>query len=75
MDQTETRHWNTTLECVIIDTSNGGRIFNVIFSDVPEKKMNVVSGKYDLPFSNKKTTVAVKIIDMRGEEVLVTEEV
>jgi hypothetical protein len=33
-----------------------------------------VNGKYELPAPKGKTTVAVKIIDMLGEEVLVTRE-
>jgi hypothetical protein len=31
-----------------------------------------VAGRYDLPAPEEETTVAVKIIDMLGEEVLVT---
>jgi len=42
-------------------------------ADVPEKKGNLVSGAYGLPESE--TTVAVKIVDMLGEEVVVTKRV
>ena len=41
----------------------------------PEKKADLVKGTYELPAPKGKTTVAVKIIDMLGEEVLVTESV
>jgi hypothetical protein len=37
---------------------------------VPEKKADFVQGKYELPAPKGKTTVAVKITDMLGEEVL-----
>jgi hypothetical protein len=48
---------------------------NVALSDVPEKKDDLVSGVYELAGPDKETTVAVKIIDMLGEEVLVTKRV
>jgi len=43
-------------------------------ADLPEKKTDLVSGSYTLPAPEGETTVAVKIIDMLGEEVLVTLE-
>jgi hypothetical protein len=42
---------------------------------LPPKKDDLVSGVYTLPAPDDETTVAVKIIDMVGEEVLVTERV
>ena len=51
-------------------------VFNVALSDIPEKKTDLVQGVYELdPPKAKKVTVAVKIIDMLGEEVLVTRDV
>ena len=44
-------------------------------SDVPEKKDDLVSGKYELPAPKGKTKVAVKIIEMLGEEVIESNEV
>gem|GEM_PF-5244991 len=37
--------------------------FDIPFSDVPEKKTDVVKGVYKLPLKNQKATVVVKIID------------
>lgn len=59
----------------MIDTAYDGRVFNVVLSDVPEKKTDLVQGSYELPAPTDETTVAVKIIDMLGEEVLVTKAV
>jgi len=42
-----------------------------VLSDVPEKKTDYVQGRLELPAIIDETTVAVKIIDMLGEEVLV----
>lgn len=63
------------VDCVMIDSTYDGSVFNITFSDVPEKKNDLVTGKYELPALDGRTTVAVKIIDMLGEEVLVTKEV
>jgi DNA modification methylase len=64
--------WRAMVDCVMIDPAYDGKVFNVALSDVPEKKTDLVTGRYELSVSNGKTTVAVKIIDMLGEEVLVT---
>jgi hypothetical protein len=39
---------------------------------VPERKQDLVLGRYELPAPPPGITVAVKIIDMLGEEMLVT---
>ncbi len=76
MDQTLFRaqitDWRAMVDSVMIDTAYDGQVFNVAFSDVPERKDELVSGRYELPAPSGPTTVAVKITDMLGEEVLVT---
>jgi predicted nucleic acid-binding protein len=57
------------------DTAYYGEVFNIALSDVLERKNDLVVGRYELPAPKGETTVAVKIVDMLGEEVLVTEEV
>jgi len=51
-------------------TLNLNKVFNIILADVPEKKTDLVEGKY-LVEAKKGATVAVKVTDMLGEEVLV----
>lgn len=63
--------WRAMVDCVMIDPAYDGQVFNVALSDVPERKTDLVAGRYELPAPNGETTVAVKIIDMLGEEVLV----
>ncbi|MEO0106935.1 MAG: DNA methyltransferase [candidate division WOR-3 bacterium] len=63
------------IDCVLIDTNYDGKVFNILFSDVPEKKSDLVKGKYEIPIPSTKTPIAVKIIDMLGEEVVVVREV
>lgn len=64
--------WRAMVDVVMIDTAYDGEIFDIDLSDVPERKDDLVVGTYKLDAPAKKTTVAVKIIDMLGEEVLVT---
>jgi DNA methylase len=62
--------WRAMVDCVMIDTTYDGKVFNVALSDVPEKKTDFVQGRYELPALIGATTVAVKIVDMLGEEAL-----
>jgi DNA modification methylase len=62
--------WRAMVDCVMIDSAWDGRVFNVVLADVPERKSDLVHGSYDLPAPEGETTVAVKIVDMLGEEVL-----
>jgi adenine-specific DNA-methyltransferase len=68
--------WRAMVDCVMVDPAYDGTVFNVALSDIPEKKTDLVQGAYELaPPKAKKATVAVKIIDMLGEEVLITKDV
>ncbi|MGH7471017.1 MAG: DNA methyltransferase, partial [Longimicrobiales bacterium] len=67
--------WRSQVDCVLIDTAYNGEVFNVVLADIPERKDDLVSGRYDLPAPAGHTTVAVKVIDMLGEEVVVRGEV
>ncbi len=63
--------WRAVVDCVLIDTRHDGRVFNVALSDVPERKQDLVQGRYELPAPPTGSTVAVKIIDMLGEELII----
>lgn len=67
--------WRAMVDCVMIDPAYDGQVFKVSLSDVPERKSDLVKGEYLLRVPEGETTVAVKIIDMLGEEVLVTRKV
>ena len=62
--------WRAMVDVVLIDTAYDGQVFNIVFSDVPDKKDDWVQGRYELLAPPGPTTVAVKIVDMLGEEVL-----
>jgi DNA modification methylase len=62
--------WRFLVDCVMIDPAYDGQSFNIALTDLPEKKTDLVTGSYTLPAPEGKTTVAVKIVDMLGEEVI-----
>lgn len=70
----EVADWRAVVDCVLIDTAYTGEVFNVALADVPERKQDLVQGRYELPAPPAGATVAVKIIDMLGEELLIQRE-
>lgn len=67
--------WRAMVDSIMIDTAYNGEVFNVVLADVPERKDDLVIGEYELDAPGGETTVAVKIADMLGEEVLQVERV
>ncbi len=63
------------IDYVLIDTDYNGEVFHIVYSDVPQKKTDLVKGKYEINIKEEKTKVEVKIVDILGEEVLVVEEI
>jgi len=67
--------WRAMVDSVMIDTSYDGKILEVAYSDVPQKKDALVSGHYEFDSLKKPTTVAIKITDVLGEELIVARKV
>ncbi len=67
--------WRAMVDSVMIDTAYDGQTLNVTLADVPERKTDLVAGVYELDAPAGGTTVAVKVTDMLGEEVLKTRSV
>ena len=61
------------IDCVLIDTDYTIEYFKIVESDVPAKKDDFVEGEYTVSLPRPDARVAVKIIDMLGEETVVTE--
>jgi hypothetical protein len=72
--QPQISDWRSMVDSVMIDTAYDGSVFNITLTDVPERKNDLVEGKYVVE-AEKGATVAVKVTDMLGEEVLVVNEV
>ncbi len=65
--------FRSQIDCVLIDTDYNGRHFRIVESDVPEKQSDFIMGQYTVVLPRRDARVAVKIIDMLGEETVVTE--
>jgi SAM-dependent methyltransferase len=68
--QPQVSDWRSMVDSVMIDADYNGEVFNITLADVPERKNDLVEGKYIVE-AKKGATVAVKVTDMLGEEVLV----
>ena len=72
--QPQISDWRAMVDSVMIDADYDGKVFNITLADVPERKNDLVEGRYTVA-TKKGATVAVKVTDMLGEEVLVTQPV
>ena len=72
--QPQVSDWRSMVDSVMIDSAYDGEVFNITLADVPERKNDLVEGKYVVE-AKKGATVAVKVTDMLGEEVLVVKEI
>ncbi len=59
------------IDCVLIDNDYDGERFNIVESDLPQRKTDYIRGEYLLTLPHPDAKVAVKIVDMLGEEVVV----
>ncbi len=71
--QPQVSDWRSMVDSVMIDADYDGKVFNITLADVPEKKNDLVEGKYVVE-AKKGATIAVKVTDMLGEEVLVVKQ-
>jgi DNA modification methylase len=62
--------FRSLIDCVLIDTNYDGNTFHIVYSDIPEKKNDLIKGNYELDIPNNKTQIAIKIIDMLGDEII-----
>lgn len=63
------------IDSILVDTDYDGKTFHIDYCDVPEKKNDLIKAKYELAISEGKTIIAVKIIDMLGEELIITNKI
>lgn len=64
--------WRAVVDCVLIDANHDGAVFNVTLADVPERKQDLVAGRYEVAGPPVGSVVAVKVIDMLGEERIIS---
>ena len=73
--RTQISDWRMMVESIAIDPAYDGHVFRAVLADAPVKRTELVRGDYTLSAPATPTTVAVKLTDMLGEEVFVTEEI
>jgi DNA modification methylase len=64
--------WRAVVDCILIDADHDGAVFNVTLADVPERKQDLVAGRYELTAPPEGSVVALKVIDMLGEERIIS---
>lgn len=73
--EAKVKDFKQIVDSVAIDVDYDGKLFNAEIMDLPEKK-DVIKAKYEWEYQKKgKYTVAIKIIDVLGEEFFETFEV
>ena len=65
------KDFRVQIDYVLIDTNYDGEKFNIAVSDIPQSKNDLIMGRYEVSLPNADSKVAVKIVDMLGEEVIV----
>lgn len=64
--------WRAVVDCILIDSNHDGAVFNVTLADVPERKQDLVKGRYEVAAPPAGAVVAVKVVDMLGEERVIS---
>lgn len=73
--QAKVEDFKQIIDSVAIDVNYDGKLFNAEIMDLPNKK-ELIKSKYDWEYPKKgKYTVAVKIVDVLGEEYFETFEI
>ena len=61
--------FRSQIDCIMIDSNYDGETFRVMENDIPSKRDDLIKAHYHIRLPHAKACVAVKIIDVLGEEV------
>lgn len=67
--------WRVTVEQIAIDLDYDGETFNEDFVDSPENAIDYVQGQYTFPIQDVGERIALKITDILGESVLISQDI
>ena len=59
------------IDYVLIDNNYNGKVFRTHLRDLPEKRHDFIVGEYELALEKSGARIAVKIVDMLGEETVI----
>ncbi len=62
--------FRSQIDIVLIDNDYNDGVFNIAESDIPEKKTDFIKAHYQIKLPSPSATIAIKIVDMLGEEYL-----
>lgn len=65
--------FRSQIDYILIDADYDGNNFSISHSDIPERKNDLVDGKYEFEMAREDPIIAVKIVDMLGEETIFVE--
>lgn len=68
--RTQVAGWRSMVNSIEIDLSYDNQVFHIDYSDIPERKDDLVKGDYTFSVPYGPTNVAIKLIDMLGEEII-----
>ena len=63
--------FRSQIESVFLDTDYKGEFLNIVMSDLPKKETDFVKGEYRVDLPREDARIAVKVVDILGEEVVV----
>ncbi len=63
--------WREAVESVEVDSDYDGRVFCPVLADAPQARRAQVEGLYTVPAPAQATTVAVRVIDVLGNEAII----
>ncbi len=72
--QEHIKDFRSQIDIVQIDNNYNGEVFNCNESDIPQKKTDFIKANYQLELPSPNAIIAIKIIDMLGEEYLHIDE-
>jgi hypothetical protein len=64
------KDFRSMIDYVLIDPNYDGKIFRAVIVDIPKTKKDFITGVYTITIPQKETKVAVKIVDVLGNELL-----
>lgn len=63
--------FRSMIDFVLIDPNYDGKVFKAVSVDIPRNKKELIKGSYEIEVPTEKTKVAVKIVDVLGDEIIV----
>lgn len=67
--------FRSMIEFISVDTNYNKEYFNTVFTDIPEKKEDLIKGEYEIEIPVGKTEIALIIVDVLGGELIITKEI